>query len=268
MCRISPPDSGSFRGQLRLVATAVSVTLLLSACGGGGGGGAAPAAPGAPGAPATPAAPAVALAAEGGWSGKTAGGVEFAFLVLENAETWSVSIGSDMGLLSGKTVVDGSAATITGTSFSAGKGAISTAAGFTATVVPKTSLNGVLTGGSTALSTKYDVGYDETPPSLATTAGTYAGVVGTLKTAPTTFNLTLSATGAITASAGACSITGNAKGRPSGKAVFDVTLALAGTCDFSSATGVMVFDLKNKGTIFMAMNPAKSDGMVFIGNKP
>ncbi len=37
--RISPSDSGSFRRQLRLVATAVSVTLLLSACGGGGSGG-------------------------------------------------------------------------------------------------------------------------------------------------------------------------------------------------------------------------------------
>ncbi len=232
-------------------------TLALTACGGGGGG-AAPAA-----------AAATTLSAEGFWSGKTAGGIEFSILVLENAETWSASVSTtEMGLLSGKTAVAGSAATITGTSFTAGKKAISTTAGFAATVVPKTSLNGVLTGGTTALSTTYDAGYDAAPPSLATAAGTYTGPVGTLTTVPSSFNLTVSATGAITAVGGACSISGNAKARPSGKAVYDVTLALTGTCDFSSATGVLIFDTKNKAAVLMVMNPAKTDGIVFVGAKP
>lgn len=231
-------------------------TMALTACGGGGGGAA----------PAT--APVVtANAAEGIWTGTVTGGGAFLFTVLENGTTWSASNSStEIGLLTGTTTVTGSSATVTGTAFTGGARAVSSTKGFAATLVSKTSLNGVLTPGTTALSTAYEPVYD-TAPSLAGVAGAYTGIVGTVNTARSAFALAISAAGVVSATSGPCVIAGTATPRASGKAVFDLALTLTG-CDFSSAAGIAIFDPKTKTIVVTAMNPAKTDGMVFIGTKP
>ena len=231
-------------------------TMALAACGGGGGGGGA-----------APVPVVAANAAEGIWGGTVTGGGAFLFAILENGTTWSLSGSStEIGLLSGTTTVTGSSATVTGTSFTGGARAVSSTKGFAATLVSKTSLNGVLTPGTTALSTAYDTVYD-TAPSLAALAGAYAGFVGTVNTARSAFALAITAAGVVSATSGPCVIAGTATPRASGKAVFDLALTLTG-CDFSSATGIAIFDPKTKTIVVMAMNPAKSDGMVFAGVKP
>ena len=236
--------------------TASLASMALVACGGGGGGAAPAAAP-----------VAVANAAEGIWGGAITGGDTFLFTILENGETWSLSASAtSIGLLSGTTTISGSSATVAGTTFTGGQGSVSSTKGFAATVVPKATLNGVLTPGTTALSTTYDTTYD-TAPSLAAVAGSYAGVVGTVKTARSAFALAISATGVVAATSGPCVIAGTATPRASGKGVVNLALTLTG-CDFSSATGVAMFDPKTKTLVVMAMNPAKTDGMVFAGVKP
>ena len=109
--------------------------------------------------------------------------------------------------------------------------------------------------------------------SLAAVTGTFSGQ-GVSGTSPVqTVSVTISPSGAITVPASqGCSAAGSAKPRTSGKNIFDVTVTFTGsTCalgDGASTTGIAYYNATTRRVLVMAMNAAKSDGFIYVGQKP
>lgn len=238
---------------------ALTITSLLAACGGGG--------DSAP--PTTP--PAASVSAEGFWTGTASNGVVANVAILENGETWGVytSRNTLVGALYG--VTNSSAGTLSGSGrdFNIPSGSVS-AGTYTGTYTPKKTINVAFSSGGTFSGT-YDSAYDQ-PASAATLAGAYSGW-GVSGNAPVqSANVTISSSGAITVPASnGCSASGTATPRASGKNVFDVTVTFTGTnCALGNGTvtrGVAYYDTGSREVLVMAMNPAKSDGFIYVGAK-
>lgn len=236
----------------------LGLTVLLAACGGGGDG-------------ASPTAPAPAATAEGFWEGPASTGVSVALAVLETGETWGVytSNGSIAGALYGNTISSGTTLSGSGKDFNIPSRTV-TPGTYTGTFVAKSSINVTTSSGST-FSGAYNVAYDQ-PTSLAAVAGTFSGV-GVSGTSPVqTVSVTVSSSGAITVpSSQGCSAAGTATLRPSGKNILDVTVTFTGsTCalgDGASTTGIAYYDATTRRVLVMAMNAAKSDGFIYVGQK-
>ena len=233
----------------------IGLTALLAACGGGGGAG-----------------PAPIVTAEGFWEGTASTGNSVALAVLETGETWGVytSNGSIVGALYGNTASSGTTLSGTGKDFNIPSRSVGSGS-YTGTFVEKSSIRVATSLGST-FSGAYVTTYDQ-PASMVAAAGTFSGQ-GVSGTSPVqTVSVTISPSGAITVPASlGCSAAGSAKPRTSGKNIFDVTVTFTGsTCalgDGASTTGIAYYNATTRRVLVMAMNAAKSDGFIYVGQKP
>lgn len=237
---------------------AIGLTVLLAACGGGGDS-------------ATPTAPAPTVTAEGFWEGSASTGVVVALAVLETGETWGVytSSGSIVGALYGTTTSSAGTLSGSGKDFNIPSRTV-TSGTYSGTFVAKSSINVTTSAGST-FSGSYKTAYEQ-PASLTTLADTFAGQ-GVSGTSPVqTVSVTISSSGAITVPASlGCSAAGTATPRPSGKNIFNVALTFSGTtCTLgngAATTGIAYYDATTRRVVVMAMNAAKADGFIYVGQK-
>jgi hypothetical protein len=215
--------------------TALTATLVLSACGGGGGdsgsgntgiGSALPAAhaPTLPLATATP--PTVMAGAEGVYEGSLPGGLAHLSLVTDSHRMYSMIGATTGGVFGISRWLEGIGASNNG-SFTAtevreyGVTPSMVVGTFAGTYVPATSLSGILTMGSTSTAltgtalTNMHYVYN-TAAKLANITG--AWTVQDLDGA--TVALTVAADGTFTGTAGACAIKGSLAPRASGKNLF------------------------------------------------
>lgn len=236
--------------RIAMLATAVA----LAACGGGGGG-AAPA-------------PVANVSAEGIWSGTGSNGVLVSFVILENGETWGFygTSASINGALFGNTTTNGSSVSVSGSSFDF-ISRTSSPGSVTGSVVGKATLN-VVSNAGTTVNAAYSATYDQAP-SLAALAGTYFGQAVTGSIAPQNTSVTISGTGAVSSIAPGCTTSGAVVPRPTGKNIFNISLTSVGlSCALGNGTvvtGVASFNPATRQIIAMALNSAKSDGLVFSG---
>ncbi len=240
--------------------TAIGLTVLLAACGGGGDSASPPATP-------------PAVTAEGFWEGPASTGVSVALAVLETGETWGVytatSNGSIVGALYGNTTSSGTTLSGSGKDFNIPSRTVGSGT-YSGTFVAKSSINVATSTGNTFSGT-YKTAYDQ-PASLAAVAGTFSGV-GVSGTSPVqTVSVTISPSGSITVPGTlGCSAAGTGAPRPSGKNIFDVTVTFTGsTCALgngASTTGIAYYDATTRRVVVMAMNAAKSDGFIYVGQK-
>ena len=233
------------------------LAALLVGCGGGGGGSAP-----------------VSGSAEGFWNGTATGGYTTSIAVLDNGETWGLygSGGSLAGALYGQTVVNGTALSGTGTSFNFVTRTSGTGS-YSGTVTAKSSLS--LTSGATTFAASYDSTYDQAA-TLSALAGTYTGYALTGTIAAQTTTVTVTSGGLISSSyvSGnlSCSTSGTATPRAGGKNVYNVQLTFTGNyCALGNGTtvsGVGTFNAPNKQVIVMTLNGGKTDGLMFVGQRP
>ncbi|MFZ5538882.1 MAG: hypothetical protein ACOY5V_03965 [Pseudomonadota bacterium] len=238
----------------------VLLSLGLAACGGGGGG--APAA--------SPPPPAQTVGAEGFWSGTTSNGFGILGAVLENGEYWFMYFTN--GVLYG--VVQGSG--------SANNGNFTSTNGldfyFDGNVTPvtvsasyreRTSLQGTGTppggGAPITFTATYEPSYD-TPATAAAVSGAWRGRLASGET----YTINVGAGGAFTGSGSSgCTFGGSIVPRPSGKAVYDVTVTFnGGVCLLGTQTlrGIAAVTGSGAGQVLYAaaLNGARSSGFVAI----
>lgn len=239
---------------LKVLALAAAV-ITLTACGGGGG-----------------AALAVAnVSSEGFWTGVSSSGVTVNVAILENGETWGVYTQGNtlVGAVYGTSSSSGNAVSGSGQEFDLGTRKV-TAGTYSGTVSAKTSISLATSGGAKFTGT-YNAAYD-TAASLASLAGSYTGFGVTGATASQSTPVTISASGAVTATGVGCTAAGTATPRASGKNIFDLSITFTGaSCALGSGTvakGVAYFDAPNKQILAMALNPAKTDGFIYVGTRP
>lgn len=239
---------------------AIGLTAVLTACGGGG-----------DSAPIAAPTPVPAVTAEGFWEGSASTGATVALAVLENGETWGVytTAGSIVGALYGNTSSSGTTLSGSGKDFNIPSRTVASGT-FAGTFAAKSSINVTSSSGST-FSGAYKTAYDQ-PTTLTALAGTFSGTGVSGGSPVQSISVTVSSSGAITVpSSLGCSATGTAAMRPSGKNILDVTVTFKGsTCalgDGVSTTGIAYYDATSRRMLVMAMNSAKSDGFIYVGQK-
>jgi hypothetical protein len=149
----------------------------------------------------------------------------------------------------------------------------SSAGSYTGTVATKSTLTFNVSDG-TKFSATYDPSYDQAA-SLANLAGTYTGWAVTGATAAQTATVAVDVNGNISSSFVSgnltCATSGTASVRASGKNVFNLQLTFTGNyCALGNGTvvtGVATYDSVNRQVIFMGLNSAKSDGLVYAGTR-
>ena len=229
---------------------------LLTACGGGGSGSGS-----------TP-----VNTAEGLWQGPSTTGATVTVAVLENGESWG-------GATVGNTLVSALAgnASGNGTSFSASGSEFY----FASNTVGTSTLSGTVTqkqriqanssaGGSVNLA--YNSYYDQAV-TAADIAGSYTLSGRSASYSIPAMTFTISPTGSFTIVQTGCTTTGTATPRASGKAIVNVTATGTGSsCALSSGvsmSGIAVLDksVTPNALFFIALNSAKTDGLVLLGRK-
>lgn len=236
--------------------TVIGLAVLLAACGGGGDS-------------ASSTAPTVT--AEGFWEGPASTGVTAALAVLETGETWGVytSSGSIVGALYGTTTSSGTTLSGSGKDFNIPSRTVGSGT-YSGTFVAKSSINVATSTGST-FSGAYKAAYEQ-PASLAAVAGTFVGTGVSGASPVQTVSVTISPSGSITVPGTlGCSAAGTATPRASGKNIFDVTMTFTGTAcalgNGASTTGITYYDATTGQILVMAMNAAKSDGFIYVGQR-
>ena len=234
---------------------ALAAIMTLSACGGGGDSTSSP-------------------SVEGFWNGTLANGTAVNLAVLNGGETWGIyqSAGSLVGAVYGKTTTMGYALSGSGTAFnfvtrSAGSGT------YSGDFSEKTSINIKLSDG-TQFTGKYDATYEQAAV-LATVAGTYTGTALTVLATQANTTVVVGANGNISSSIvvgnQSCATSGTAVAHPGGKNVYDLKLTFTGSyCALgngTTVTGVATYNSKQNQIIAMALNGAKTDGLMFVGTK-
>ena len=239
------------------------LALVLSACGGGGGGTSTPTP--------TPAPTPVAATAAGLWEGTASTGVSVALAILEDGQTYGIyTTGNSIaGALYGTTASSGTSLSGSGRDFNIQSRSV-TAGSYNGTFVANNRINVTTSSGAVASAT-YAVAYDQ-PASLAAFAGTFAGAGVSGNSAAQAAAVTVSASGAISVPAsGGCSATGTATPRPSGKNIFDLSVTFNGTnCALGNGTvttGIGYYNTTTRRLLVMALNPAKTDGFIYVGQK-
>lgn len=236
----------------------VGVAMVLTACGGGGGSTA-------------PSAPPPPVTAEGFWEGTASTGASVALAVLEDGETWGIytSGSSIAGALYGATASSEATLTGSGKDFNIAARSVATAT-YTGTFVAKSSIRVTTSGGAT-FSGNYVAAYDQ-PASLTALAGTFSGQGVSGNSSTQTIPVTISASGAVTVPTSAgCGASGTASPRTSAKNIFDVSVTFNGTsCALGNGTvtkGIGYFNSTSRTLLVMALNPAKTDGFIYAGQK-
>ena len=236
-----------------------SLALVLAACGGGGSD-----------------APAVAnsvttTAAAGFWEGTASTGAAVSLAILEDGQTWGVYTSGNQiaGALYGVTASSGTTISGAGKDFNIPTRSI-TSASYTGNFVANNRISLNSSGGG-SLNATYVAAYDQ-PASLAALAGTFQGTGITGTTNGQAVPITVSATGAITVPGTlGCGASGTATPRPSGKNIFDISVTFSGTnCALGNGavtTGVGYFNAATRRLSVLALNAAKSDGFIYVGQK-
>jgi hypothetical protein len=171
--------------------------------------------------------------------------------------------------LYGNTTSSGTTLSGSGKDFNIPSRTVSSAS-YSGTFTAKSTMN-VTTSAGGSFSGIYDTAYDQ-PASLAAVTGTFSGV-GVSGTSPVqAVSVAISPSGAITVPASlGCSAAGTATPRPSGKNIFNVTVTFTGSnCALgngASTSGVAYYDAATRRVLVMAMNAAKSDGFIYLGQK-
>lgn len=245
---------------------AVSLIAALTACGGGS----------SSGTPATTT-PA-ATSAEGLWKGTTSNGRAVTGLVLDDGVFWVLySTQSNNNLIAG--AVQGSGTSNNGSFASSnaidfnleGNGILATT--LSASYTQKQSFNGTFTyptlsHQTVTFTSAYSADYEITP-TLATIVGTYTGY-SAVKDGIDTGTVAISASGAISAvGVSGCASTGTVTPRAKGN-VYNVSLTYgAAPCATprGTVTGIGYFDAAAKRIYALAMNGARSNGIIFVGAK-
>lgn len=246
---------------------ALAAVTVLTACGGGGGD--------APAGTSVPPSTAAATSAEGFWNGTATDGTKISLGILETGETWGLSAtarGTLLGVIYGNVTASGTSLAGTGSSFD-----FTTRTGSTSTFIgsftPKSSIT-FTPSGQNPFNASYDAAYDQ-PALLANLAGTYTGFSITVTTPAQSVPVTISSTGNISASYNSgslnCSTSGTAIPRASGKNIFNIQLTFSGNyCALgngATASGIAYYDTVSRQLIAMALNPAKTDGFIYVGSR-
>jgi hypothetical protein len=140
-----------------------------------------------------------------------------------------------------------------------------------ASYTAKASVRGTIsyaTAGTTTFTGTYDASYEITP-SLAAIAGTYSGQVA-LSVGIQSATVTVSSTGALSGNGNGCLISGTVSPRTDGNAYNAVVAFGASPCYFANQTftGIGYFDAATKTLYAAAPNASRTDGVMFVGNKP
>jgi hypothetical protein len=204
----------------------------------------------------------------GAWNGTTGDGRGLFALTFADGSTWAVySTVADDAVIAGAVqgTLNGAA-----TDFNFEGSAINQGT-LTATVTPRASISGSVNAPPRTLSFSgtYDTAFEATP-SLSTVAGTFTGqalVAGGREAA--TVRVT-SAGGVSGSSVSGCTYSGNAAARSDGNA-YDVTINFNGApCSLGTSTvkGVAYYDANDRTLVGMALNAARTNGFLFVGDKP
>lgn len=236
-----------------------SLALVLAACGGGG----SDSPPVANGGTTTTAA--------GFWEGTASTGAVVSLAILEDGQTWGIyTSGTQIaGALYGITSASGTALSGSGKDFNIPTRSV-TSASYTGSFVANNRISLTSSGGG-SLNATYVAAYDQ-PASLASLAGTFQGTGITGTTNGQAVAITVSATGTITVPGTlGCGATGTATPRASGKNIFDISVTFNGAnCALGNGavtTGVGYFNATTRRLSVLALNAAKSDGFIYVGQK-
>ncbi len=238
--------------KLSLITCAIAI---LSGCGGAGGG----------------SNTSVVNTAEGYWEGASSNGATVSIAILENGEAWG-------GAIVGNTLVSAIAGTANGnsTSFSASGSEFSFTSGivaraiYTGTVTQKQRIQATGSSGNTS-DLAYDTNYDQSV-TAAEIAGSYTLSGRTALYSISDLTFTVGANGAFTIVDGGCTTTGTVTPRASGKAVINVNATGTGSCVLGNGVSLSGIAVLNKARTpntlsVIALNSAKTDGLVLIGRK-
>jgi hypothetical protein len=145
------------------------------------------------------------------------------------------------------------------------------AANLSGTYSPKATLNGTVTysGGTVVdFTSTYDAEF-EAAPLLSAVSGTFNGTVA-FSAGVQAATLTVSGTGAITGSAGGCSVTGSLSPRTDANAFNGSITFGPAPCFFADRTfsGIAYYDSGSRQLVAAAPNAARTDGVLFSGSKP
>ncbi len=227
---------------------------LLTACGGGGGGGSS------------------VNTAEGLWQGPSSTGATVTVAVLENGESWGgATVGTSLvSALAGTATGNGTSFAASGSEFVFSSNSVGTGT-YTGTVTQKQRIQAASNNGST-INLAYNSYYDQ-GVTAADIAGSYTLSGRSARYSIPAMTFTIGSTGNFTIVQTGCTTTGTATPRASGKAIVNVTATGTGvSCALSSGVamnGIAVLDksVTPNSLYFIALNSAKTDGLILLGNK-
>jgi len=229
-----------------------STTTLLVACGGGGGGSS-------------------INTAEGLWQGTSSTGANVTVVVLENGETWGGSTVSNtlVSALAGTATGNGSSFSASGSEFAFSNNSVGSGS-YSGTVTQKSRIQATSNNGS-SINLAYNTYYDQ-GVTAAEIAGSYTLSGRTARYSISNLIFTIGATGNFTIVDNGCTTTGTATPRASGKSIVNVSATGTGTCVLGngvSLSGIAVLDktVTPNSLYVIALNSAKTDGLVLIGRK-
>jgi hypothetical protein len=209
--------------------------------------------------------------AEGIWQGPASTGATVTVAILENGESWG-------GATVGNTLVSALAGTASGngTSFSASGSEFY----FSSNTVGSGTMSGTVTakqriqatsstGGSVNLAY---ISYYDQAVTATDIEGSYTLSGRTARYSIPAMTFTIGSTGNFTIVDNGCTTTGTATPRASGKAIINVNATGTGSCILGNGVtlnGIAVLDKTTtpKTLTFIALNSAKTDGLVLIGRK-
>lgn len=227
-------------------------TALLAACGGGGGG-------------------STVNTAEGLWQGPSSTGATVTVAILENGETWGgATVGTTLvSALAGTATGNGTSFSASGSEFYFSSNSVGTGT-MSGTVTQKQRIQATSSTGGT-VNLAYNSYYDQTV-TATDIAGSYTLSGRTARYSIPSFTLTIDAAGNFAVTDNGCTTTGTATPRASGKAIINVRATSAGSCILGngvSLNGIAVLDKTStpKTLTLIALNSAKTDGLVLIGRK-
>ena len=248
--------------KIRLLISVLFIILFLAGCGGGGD---------------SSAPPAPTFEAEGLYRGTTATDRAAAGIILNDGTfyiVYSVENNPDVvaGVVQGNgTASEGSLSSSNAMDFNfEGLGVFP--ATVSATYSPKQWVDSILSydnGNTVEFSTTYDTDYENTP-SLADLAGIFTGEV-MFSLGSEDAEVTISPTGAVSGvGASGCIMTGSVAPRASGN-IYNVSITFGGApCYFENQTmsGICYYDSNTRQLWAAAPNATRTEGIMFVGDKP
>lgn len=225
---------------------------MLAACGGGGSG-------------------ASVNTAEGIWQGPSSTGANVTVAILENGESWGgATVGNTLvSALAGTASGNGTSFSATGSEFYFSSNTVGTGT-MTGTVTQKQRIQATSSTGGTVNLT-YNSYYDQ-PVTAADIAGSYTLSGRTARYSIPSITFTIGSNGNFTVVDNGCTTTGTATPRATGKAIINVSATGTGSCILGNGVtlnGIAVLDKTTtpKTLTFIALNSAKTDGLVLLGKK-